>query len=203
MTDEYSLEMRRSFLFSVVPILQLAFAEYVYNFLPDLMPAEASTLGIDGIISTSYSTMCDQFRERSIRTGEEPWESMVASANMQASPFPHHPPLPLHTCTHMQPLALCDTPFAGPQMDKLIRNMRMGPAGVHGGGREGSNDSHHVVPMCTPSLPKKRRHPHGSSILHGQEGGMEGGEGPLLLMVMDEVGAPSHFIVSCTLLTPS
>lgn len=125
-TCGYSMEARREFLFSAMPILQLAFVEYVYNFVFDFMPVESRVLCIDSIISTSYATMCDQFRERCIHTGEESWSSITASANIQ--------------------------------MDKLIRNMRMGPSSSQSCDADGKPVTvGTVIPMCTPSLPKKRR----------------------------------------------
>lgn len=82
-TDGYDAESRASFLLQNLPLLQLAFAEYVYNFVADFMPVEAECLGISASVSTSYATTCDQFRERFIKTGDEPWDTLSSSASTQ------------------------------------------------------------------------------------------------------------------------
>lgn len=123
-TCGHDMQSRRSFLLGCIPLLQLAFAEYAYNFIVDYMPVEARALCINGIISTGYSTMCDQFRDRCLNTGEESWQSITSAANIY--------------------------------MDKLIRNMRMGPR-ASGGGGGGGDDQWDIVPLCTSSLPKKKR----------------------------------------------
>ena len=124
-TSDYSMERRRTFLFSCIPVVQLAFVEYVYNVVQDFMPVESAALCIDSIISTSYATMCDQFRERCIHSGDESWSEIAAAANIQ--------------------------------MDKLIRNMRMGPSQYSTDGSDPFDSSGNMVPLSAPSLPKKRR----------------------------------------------
>lgn len=61
-TGGYSMQSRRAFLLDNLPVLQLAFAEYTYNFITDFMPVEADILGITPAIAISYATTCDQFR---------------------------------------------------------------------------------------------------------------------------------------------
>lgn len=126
-TGCYSMDTRRTFILDNLPVLQLAFAEYAYNFIVDFMPVEADILGITPSIAVSYATTCDQFREKFILTGMETWEALSVSANTQ--------------------------------IDKLIRNMRMGPVqgarAEHPLGGEGSSCS--IMPICTSSAPKKRR----------------------------------------------
>ncbi len=51
-TVGYNMESRRDFLLNCLPILQLAFAEYLYNFIQDYMPVESKILGIEGTVST-------------------------------------------------------------------------------------------------------------------------------------------------------
>ena len=152
-TSEYTMHHRRMFLLSVLPILQLAFVEYAYNFIPDFMVCEADTLCMDNIISTSYSTTCDQFREKSVHTGDESWSTLSVMANNQ--------------------------------MDKLIRNMRMGPqkSQVNKTSPGALNQScihpvaanqtrftpDAIVPICSPPIPKKRRSSQNTS--HGGGGG--------------------------------
>lgn len=73
-TSEYSLVDRRAFLLSNIHLVQLAFVEYLYNVLPDFMPVERDILSIDPVSCTGYSTICDQFREKCIKTGLENWK---------------------------------------------------------------------------------------------------------------------------------
>ena len=80
-TSGYNMEARRSFLLGCLPILQLAVAEYLYNFLQDYMPVEAKVLGIERSSSTGYSTVCDQFREKCIQTGGESWGVLSTAAS--------------------------------------------------------------------------------------------------------------------------
>jgi hypothetical protein len=46
-TAGYTMDTRRTFLLGCLPILQLAFAEYLYNFIIDYMPVESKVLGIE------------------------------------------------------------------------------------------------------------------------------------------------------------
>lgn len=125
-TGCYSMDTRRTFILDNLPVLQLAFAEYAYNFIVDFMPVEADILGITPSIAVSYATTCDQFREKFILTGMETWEALSISANTQ--------------------------------IDKLIRNMRMGPVqGVRAEHLGSEVSSGSIMPICTSSAPKKRR----------------------------------------------
>lgn len=82
-TSEYNLETRRNFILSNIHLIQLSFVEYLYNVMPDYMPVECDILQVDHVACTSYSTICDQFRERCIKTGRENWEEMSAVASNQ------------------------------------------------------------------------------------------------------------------------
>jgi hypothetical protein len=90
-THGYSLDWRTRFILDNLPILQLAFVEYIYNFMPDFMPVEMSALHIADYttIPHNYSSTCDQFRERCIKTGSETWQSISFAANIQVYIYIH------------------------------------------------------------------------------------------------------------------
>jgi hypothetical protein len=79
---------RQRFLMQNSSLIQLAFLEYANNFLPDYMPCEAQLLGMLHNNNTSkivvhYTSMCDQFRERTISVGNESWSQLNHGASAQ------------------------------------------------------------------------------------------------------------------------
>jgi hypothetical protein len=93
---------RQRFLMQNAALIQMAFLEYIHNFVPDYMPCEAALLHMKSIDTSAmmcesqsstttamplqrahYITMCDQFREKNIFIGNESWGQLDHGAMMQ------------------------------------------------------------------------------------------------------------------------
>lgn len=83
LTFENYTKQRTKFLMQNCGLVQLAFLEYVNNVLPDYMPCEMHALSIEQKTIASSSAACDQFREKCIHKGNEPWAQLNACAVQQ------------------------------------------------------------------------------------------------------------------------
>jgi hypothetical protein len=90
-TVNSTILLRQQFLMQNSGLIQLSFLEYVNNFIPDYMPCECQFVHVQNQHSSMhenksillYTTICDQFRERTISCGNERWEHLETSAVLQ------------------------------------------------------------------------------------------------------------------------